>query len=115
MSTIELAPPVSSDPEFRKRWTNDEFDRLMAEGFIREGSRAYLWDGEIYEPMPENHPHLNALSNLVDLLKACFPAVAWTVNQEGPVIFERGLQAPTGRLRLEGPARQVSVRIALRR
>ena len=38
------------------RLSTAEFDRLVAEGSIREGSRTYLWDGEVIEPMPENRP-----------------------------------------------------------
>ena len=53
------------------RLSTAEFDRLVAEGSIC-GGRAYLWDGEMIEPMPENRSHANAVENL---RPACRPGL----------------------------------------
>jgi Uma2 family endonuclease len=67
-----------------------EFDRLVAAGEIREGSRSYLWAGEVCTLMPENQPHVNAVENLRDLLVARLDRTLWTVNQGHPVELSDG-------------------------
>ena len=59
-ATATASPPQAPEPVPvgpRKRWTTAEFDHLIRSGVLREGSRAFLWDGEIIEPMSENPPH----------------------------------------------------------
>jgi len=74
----------------RFRWSTAEFDRLVAEGFIREGGRVFLWDGEIIAPMPEDPFHGDACENLADLLKARLAANAWTINSGRPIALGDG-------------------------
>jgi len=85
------------------RLSTAEFDRLVAEGSIREGSRAYLWDGEIIEPMPEDPPHINAVENLRDLLFAQLPRPLWTINQGHPVELSDGYKPQPDLTVLRGP------------
>lgn len=82
--TIATAPadatsPAQSRP--RRRWTDAEFDRLVESGVIREGSPAFLWDGEVIDPMAEDYPHLNAVFHLFQILMARLVPADWTVNQ----------------------------------
>jgi Uma2 family endonuclease len=74
----------------RRRWTDEEFDQLVGSGVIREGSRTFLWDGEIIEPMVEDNPHFNAVDCLRDMLKSRLPAETWTVRQNAPIRLALG-------------------------
>jgi Uma2 family endonuclease len=74
----------------QRRWTDEEFDQLVGSGIIREGSRAYLWDGEIIEPMVEDNPHFNAVDCLRDMLKSRLPMEAWSVRQNAPIRLAQG-------------------------
>jgi hypothetical protein len=68
MSTLTTQPPPLVVADRPKRWTTAEFDRLVAQGFIEEGSKTYLWEGQIVDPMPEYQPHWNAVCNFFALL-----------------------------------------------
>lgn len=87
------------------RLTTADFDRLVAEGAIREGSRAYLWDGEIIDPMPEYPPHVNAnaVENLRDLMATRLPRADWTINQAHPVELSDGFKPQPDLSVLRGP------------
>jgi Uma2 family endonuclease len=87
----------------RRRWTGEEFDRLMEQGFIREGSSTFLWDGEIIEPMAEDQPHINAVFNLFRIFLSRFPEAAWTVNLNQPVPLEPGFRPQPDLVVLVGP------------
>lgn len=87
----------------KKRWTTAEFDRLVNEGFIREGSSTYLWDFEIIEPMPENQPHRNAVANLYRLLIKLLPEEDWTVDFNGPLEVRDGYKPQPDLVVLYGP------------
>lgn len=67
------------------RWTGEEFDRLVEQGFIREGSKTFLWDGEIIEPMAEDEPHINAVFNLFRTFLGRFPDSDWMINTDTPI------------------------------
>jgi Uma2 family endonuclease len=107
--TSTMAPPAapSATPPAaqwrRKRWTIAEFDRLVTTGFLREGDRTFLWDGEIIEPMPENPPHVNAVANLVESVRARFLAAEWTVYQGAPVVLREGYKPQPDVSVLRGP------------
>ncbi len=94
--SVQVAQP-------RYRWTTAEFDRLVAEGFIREGSRVFLWDGEIIQPMPEDAIHSDACENLVDLLKARLAVDAWAVNSGRPIALSDGFLPQPDVTVLRGP------------
>lgn len=93
--------PDGTDP--LKRWTTAEFDRLIGQGLLEEGSGTYLWEGQIVEPMPEYQPHWNAVCNLFALLLARFLAADWTVGQTGPLALEDGTTPQPDLLVLKGP------------
>ena len=85
-----MTGPGATRAGVRKWWSIAEFDRLLAGGFLREGGRTFLWDGEIIEAMSENPPHVNAVANLVDLLRGRFPSARWTVSQGAPIVLAEG-------------------------
>jgi Uma2 family endonuclease len=75
----------------------------MEEGKLRNGSRTFLWDGEIIEPMPENLPHINAHENLRILLDARLPRAEWTVNSGKPLALADGYEPQPDITVLRGP------------
>lgn len=94
-----------------KRWSTAEFDRLLAEGFLREGSRAYLWDGAIIEPMAENPPHINAVANLYRILMSRLADDSWTINQVNPIALADGFKPQPDLAVLQGPRDRYEARI----
>jgi Uma2 family endonuclease len=74
----------------RRRWTGEELDRLMEQGFIREGSSTFLWDGEIIDPAVEEFPHYNAVESLRDLLADRLPSTDWTINRKWGIDLGEG-------------------------
>ena len=103
MTTATLAVQPSAHPFRRHRWSSAEFHRLIDAGFIREGSRTFLWDGEIVEPMPENPPHIHVVENLRDLLSDRYPRDAWAISQDKPLALRDGFEPAPDLLVLRGP------------
>jgi Uma2 family endonuclease len=108
VSTVTPAPPAPAPPgaglsQPRKWWSTAEFDELVRKGFLREGSHAFLWGGEIITPMPENQPHVNATMVLFGLLSARLPAAEWTVNLDKPIEIRDGYKPQPDLLVLTGP------------
>jgi Uma2 family endonuclease len=108
-ATITLPEPpatvaaTSSQPWQRKRWTIAEFDRLLQQGFFREGGPEFLWDGEIYSKMSENQPHVNATMNLIRVFLAWFADANWTVNLEKPIELREGYKPQPDLTVMRGP------------
>jgi Uma2 family endonuclease len=75
----------------------------MEEGKLRNGSRTFLWDGEIIEPMPEYLPHINAVNNLRRLVETRLPLALWTVNMGNPVALADGYEPQPDITVLRGP------------
>jgi Uma2 family endonuclease len=67
-----------------------EFDRLVATGEIPEGSRLYLWDGEVCELMTENEAHVTVCEWLFNLLRARLPVKEWTIFTGRPFALSDG-------------------------
>jgi hypothetical protein len=86
-----------------RRWTTAEFDALVADGHLREGSKAFLWDGEIIEPMPENEPHVNAQDNLQRSLASRLPEAEWTIRPAHPLALRDGFKPQPDLVVLSGP------------
>lgn len=112
MSTKAASAPrlALATAEPLKRWTTAEFDRLITTGFIEEGSDAYLWEGQIVEPMSEYQPHRNAHGNLLDLLKARFPSAVWLVDFNAPLPLEDGAKPQPDLLVVKGTRFRYRVR-----
>jgi Uma2 family endonuclease len=103
--------PAPAPVHRRKKWTNEEFGRLVVEGFLREGSSTYLWDGDIIEPIPENSDHLNALENLRETLGSRLPRKDWSINQDHPIVLGEGFLPEPDLAVLKGPRASYRKRI----
>jgi len=90
---VETQPAAATQqPLARRRWTTEEFYRLMDDGYVREGSSTYLWDGEIIDPMPEKPPHIAVEEFFVDFLVGVYPKDAWTIRADKPLRLREGYE-----------------------
>jgi hypothetical protein len=80
-----------------------EFDRRVATGEIREGSRTYLWDGEVCELMSENPPHVITCERLRRLLESRLDPALWTLFVGRPVELSDGYKPQPDLSVLRGP------------
>lgn len=103
MSTLLATPRRPDAADSPKYWTTAEFDRLVRQGIIQEGSSTYLWEGQIVEPMSEYQPHQNAFMNLYDLLRPLFPSADWSVSQNAPLALEDGTKPQPDLIVVKGP------------
>ena len=102
MSTATTQHPPTT--AWRKhRWTTAEYDAMIASGYLREGSKTFLWDGEIIEPMPENEPHANARDNLHLGFIRLLPEGEWTVRPAHPLALRDGYKPQPDLVVLVGP------------
>jgi Uma2 family endonuclease len=99
-----------SEPRTARRWTGEDLDRMIDAGIIREGTGAYLWDGEIIEPMAEDQPHYLAVKALRKLLESRFPEAEWSVNPSQPVDLREGFRPQPDLVVLRGPDSQFAGR-----
>jgi Uma2 family endonuclease len=83
---------------------------MVRQGLIREGSRAFLWNGEIIEPMPENQPHRNVTMVLLGLLAARLPAAEWTIDLDKPMEIRDGYKPQPDLAVYRGPRSGYRVR-----
>lgn len=92
-----------SEPRTARRWTGDDLDRMIDAGIVREGTNAYLWGGEIIEPMAEDQPHDLAVKALRKLLESRFPEAIWSVNPSQPIDLREGFRPQPDLVVLLGP------------
>lgn len=102
MSTATTTTTSNADRQ-KHRLTTAEFDAMLADGTLVEGSKTYLWNGEIIEPMAENQPHANAQDNLQDLLKGLLPSAEWTISPAHPIALKDGYKPQPDLMVLVGP------------
>lgn len=57
-----------------RRWTRQEYERLVTEGFFHPEERLELVEGEIIRMTPQGSPHATAISLCVEALRAAFGA-----------------------------------------
>lgn len=55
-----------------RRWTRQEYERLVAEGFFQPEERLELVEGEIIRMTPQGSPHATAVSLCGEALRAAF-------------------------------------------
>jgi Uma2 family endonuclease len=62
------------NPVQMKRWTREDYDRMIDAGIFAPGERVELIDGEIIEMSPQKSPHSTAISLTADRLRVAFGA-----------------------------------------
>ena len=54
--TVPERPTVEALPGVRKRWTAEDVRTMVEVGLLAEGSGAFLYNGEIFQPVVETAP-----------------------------------------------------------
>jgi len=86
-----------------RRWTTAQFDSLMVDGLLREGSKTFLWDGEIFDPLPETERHAHAQDNLCNIFLRRIPEMEWTIYPAHPLALKEGYKPQPDIIVLFGP------------
>lgn len=68
-----------------KRWTREEYDRMVELGLLAPDSHVQLIEGEILEMAPPGAPHSTAVGLVQDILHATFEGTALHVRGQQPV------------------------------
>jgi Uma2 family endonuclease len=66
-STVESIPET-----LLKRWTVDDYHRMIASGVLTSDDRVELLDGQVIEMVPQDPPHASTTDEGSDYLKALF-------------------------------------------
>lgn len=88
-SRRRLAEPAMPPEPQRRRFTVDEYERMIALGILEEGERVELLRGEIYCMAAMGARHMACVSRSDDLLRAGLPARAVT-RVQGPIRLPNG-------------------------
>lgn len=80
--TEPVAEPWEPQP---RRWTRDEYYRLVEAGVLGTGHRVELINGEILEMSPQRSPHSATVSLVGAALRALFP-VGFHVREQLPFV-----------------------------
>lgn len=89
--TALATPPTSDRPE--RRFTVDEYLRMVAAGILTDRDKVELIEGRIVEKMPRNPPHEATLQRVFSLLmKLCPPE--WLVRVQSTLRCARSAPEP---------------------
>lgn len=69
-----------------KKWTVEEYERLVALGALTEHDRVQLVEGEIVEMIPQKAPHMTAVRLVEDALREAFGREG-DVRVQGPLVL----------------------------
>lgn len=64
-----------------KRWTVEDYDRMVAAGILTTDDRVELLDGQIVEMVPQDPPHASNTSSFGNDLVMLFAGKAWIRTQ----------------------------------
>jgi Uma2 family endonuclease len=70
-----------------KRWTREDYDKMIEAGIFAPGERVELIDGEIIEMSPQNSGHTTAVRLTEDALRAAFGA-GFEVRTQMPLALD---------------------------
>ena len=68
-----------------KRWTREEYDRMVEVGLLAPDSHVQLIEGEILQMAPPGAPHSTAVGLVQDVLEAVFAGTNSQVRVQQPV------------------------------
>ena len=72
LAAIAPPPPLAEEPLRRKRFTRDEVNRMLDDGYF-DGQRFELIDGELIDKMGQNPPHRSTVTRVHSWLSEQFP------------------------------------------
>lgn len=87
------APVVPLGPATLRRFTVDQYHRMIEANIIGENDRVELVDGWIVEMSPIGPPHMTCVSLLAAALQERLPR-GWTVRVQGPVTLANSEPEP---------------------
>lgn len=67
-----------------RRWTREEYERLVEVGVLGEDDHVQLIEGEIVEMTPQNAPHMVAVHLVADALRSTF-GPGFSIRVQGPL------------------------------
>jgi Uma2 family endonuclease len=67
-----------------RRWTREEYERMIAAGMFAPGERLELVDGEILQMPPQGSVHATVIQLMSDALRSAF-GPAFSVRQQLPI------------------------------
>jgi len=67
-----------------RRWTRDEFDKMIAAGMFAPGERVELIDGAILQMTPQGSLHVTAVQLIQDALRVAFGS-GFAVRTQAPL------------------------------
>lgn len=70
-----------------KRWSREEYDRMIEAGIFAPGERVELIDGEIVEMSPQNSAHTTAVRLTEDALRTAF-GLGFDVRTQMPLALD---------------------------
>jgi Uma2 family endonuclease len=79
-------PPV-------RRFTVDEYHRMIDAGILGANDRVELVSGWIVEMSPIGPPHMTSVGLILAALQECMPT-GWTVRVQGPITLRTGEPQP---------------------
>lgn len=91
-----LSPPpvplvVGTQPV--RRFSVDEYHRMIETGILTENDRVELLDGWILEMSPIGPPHMTCVGLVASVLQEMLPR-GWSVRAQGPITLENGEPEP---------------------
>jgi Uma2 family endonuclease len=81
---VQIQPNPQLDDLPQRRWTVDEYHRMVAAGILTAGDRVELLDGQIIEMVPQEPPHASTTSSFGNDFVVLFAGKAW-VRQQLPI------------------------------
>ncbi len=79
---LEKLAPAPEEPQ--KRWTRDEYRKLIADGFLQDG-KVELVNGEIWEKMGQGRRHIAVVTWVLNTLGAVFGLERLQIQSSLPV------------------------------
>lgn len=87
-----IIPLVAGAPPAR-RFTVDEYHRMIETGILTESDRVELLDGWILQMSPIGPPHATAVNLVASALQSVLPS-AWFVRSQSPITLETSEPEP---------------------
>src|SRR5437667_3723990 len=78
---------MTTYPARTRRWTREEYGRLIEIGVFRPGEPVELLGGELVVSEPQGSAHYTAIGLVEDVLRAAL-GPGWLVRSQGPIALD---------------------------